>query len=80
MSVWINGYVVDARGVLGDLSGWELPRDLTEDEATQINDAIADWEDEDPDGYDEAAADRLDRRVEEILSVRRRLRELAHDT
>jgi len=70
MSTWINGHCIDGSGSLamGDVAGWNLPRDLTADEADAINEAIGEWAAEDPDGDSDAAAARLDRRVAEIVA------------
>jgi hypothetical protein len=53
---------------MGCVDEWDLPRDLTVDEADAINDAISSWESADP--YDDAAARRLDDQVAEILAGR----------
>lgn len=73
MSIWINGYSIDPSGYLsmGCAEDWDLPCDLTETEVGMINDAIYEWVEADPDGYDDAEARRLDERVFTILESRR---------
>ena len=56
-----------ASGGVRDLLDLVPDAELTDEKVEAINEAIDDWVEEDPEGYDEQAAEDLDQSVIEIL-------------